>query len=60
MHGGPQLGPAPCCPSLVSNSKSRLTAIAGVFFLFIGEEIIEGILGGITLLLLLEGKKQHV
>lgn len=50
----------PDAPPSPSNSRGRLTAIAGVLFLLIGEEVIQGILGGITFLLLLEGKKQHV
>lgn len=47
-------------PTSPSNSRGRLTAIAGVLFLLVGEEVIQGILGGITFLLLLEGKQQHV
>lgn len=52
-------GPGSYCPSPPSHPRDRLTAIAWVFFFLIGEKVIQGILGGITLLLLLERKQQQ-
>lgn len=40
----------------LSALQGRLTAIAGVLLLLIGEEVIQGVLGGITFLVLLEVK----